>query len=415
MGTDGRSVVVTGLGATTPLGGDVASTWSGMLAGKSGVRALTEDWVKDLPARIAGVAAVDPAEIVGRVQARRMDRCEQFAVIAAREAWADAGSPEVDPERLGVSVTSGIGGIGSTLAAYDVLKEKGWQRIVPFTVPMLMPNGSAGLISIELGAMAGAHSTVSACASGAEAIGYAIDMIRAGRADVVVAGGTEAAIMALNLGAFAVMRALSLRNDEPERASRPFDKGRDGFVLGEGAGMLVLESAEHARARGANVYAIAAGAGYSSDGHHIAHPHPEGTGVKLAMQRALANAQVDPEQVTHVNAHATSTPEGDVLEAQAIKAALGSAADQVVVSSTKSMTGHLLGGAGAIESVAAIMALRDRVAPPTINLEVPDDGIEVTVAPEPRPLSQAGREPMAVLNNAFGFGGHNVSLVFTAA
>jgi 3-oxoacyl-[acyl-carrier-protein] synthase II len=415
VGTDDKTVVVTGLGATTPLGGDVASTWSGMLAGKSGVRALTEDWVKDLPARIAGVAAVDPAQIVGRVQARRMDRCEQFAVVAAREAWADAGSPEVDPERLGVSVTSGIGGIGSTLAAYDVLKEKGWQRIVPFTVPMLMPNGSAGLISIELGAQAGAHSTVSACASGAEAIGYGIDMIRAGRADVVVAGGTEAAIMALNLGAFAVMRALSLRNDEPERASRPFDKGRDGFVLGEGAGMVVLESAEHAAARGANVHAIAAGAGYSSDGHHIAHPHPEGKGVRLAMGRALANAGVDPEQVTHVNAHATSTPEGDVLEAQAIKAALGSAADRVVVSSTKSMTGHLLGGAGAIESVAAIMALKDRVAPPTINLEVPDDGVEVTVAPEPRPLSPAGREPMAVLNNAFGFGGHNVSLIFTAA
>ena len=414
MGTDDKSVVVTGLGATTPLGGDVASTWSGMLAGKSGVRALTEDWVKDLPARIAGVAAEDPAQIVGRVQARRMDRCEQFGVVAAREAWADAGSPEVDPERLGVSVSSGIGGIGSTLAAYDMLKEKGWQRIVPFTVPMLMPNGAAGLISIELGAMAGAHATVSACASGAEAIGYGIDMIRAGRADVVVAGGTEAAIMALNLGAFAVMRALSLRNDEPERAARPFDKGRDGFVLGEGAGIVVLESAEHAKARGANIYAIAAGAGYSSDGHHIAHPHPEGAGVRLAMQRALANAGVAPEQVTHVNAHATSTPEGDVVEAQAIKAALGEAADQVVVSSTKSMTGHLLGGAGAVESVAAIMALKDRVAPPTINLEVPDDGVEVTVSPEPRPLTSAGREPMAVLNNAFGFGGHNVSVVFVA-
>jgi 3-oxoacyl-[acyl-carrier-protein] synthase II len=414
VGTDDKTVVVTGLGATTPLGGDVASTWSGMLAGNSGVRALTEDWVKDLPARIAGVAAVDPAQIVGRVQARRMDRCEQFAVVAAREAWADAGSPEVDPERLGVSVTSGIGGIGSTLAAYDVLKEKGWQRIVPFTVPMLMPNGSAGLISIELGAQAGAHSTVSACASGAEAIGYGIDMIRAGRADVVVAGGTEAAIMALNLGAFAVMRALSLRNDEPERASRPFDKGRDGFVLGEGAGMVVLESAEHAAARNANVYAIAAGAGYSSDGHHIAHPHPEGTGIKLAMARALANARVSPDQITHVNAHATSTPEGDVVESQAIRTALGEAAERVVVSSTKSMTGHLLGGAGAVESVAAIMALKDRVAPPTINLEVPDDGVEVTVSSEPRPLSTAGREPMAVLNNAFGFGGHNVSVVFVA-
>ena len=413
--TEGReTVVVTGLGATTPLGGDVASTWSAMLAGRSGVHALTEPWAESLPVRIAAEAAADPVEVVGRVQARRMDRCEQFALVAAREAWADAGTPAVDPERLGVSVTSGIGGIGSTLTAYDTLKDKGWQRISPFTVPMLMPNGAAGLISIELGAMAGAHATVSACASGAEAIGYGIDMIRAGRADVVVAGGTEAAIMALNLGAFAVMRALSLRNDEPERASRPFDKGRDGFVLGEGAGVVVLESAEHAKARGANIYAIAAGAGYSSDGHHIAHPHPEGLGVKLAMQRALANAGVDPDQVVHVNAHATSTPEGDVLEAQAIKAALGEAADRVVVSSTKSMTGHLLGGAGAIESVAAILALKDRVAPPTINLEVPDDGVEVTVSPEPRPLAPAGREPMAVLNNAFGFGGHNVSVVFVA-
>jgi len=385
-----------------------------MLAGRSGVKALTDDWAKDLPSRIAGVAAADPVEIVGRVQARRMDRCEQFALVAAREAWADAGQPEVDPERLGVSVTSGIGGIGSTLAAYDTLKEKGWQRISPFTVPMLMPNGSAGWISIELGAQAGAHSAVSACASGAEAVGYGIDMIRSGRADVVVAGGTEAAIMALNMGAFAVMRALSSRNDEPERASRPFDKGRDGFVLGEGAGMLVLESAAHAAARGARVYAVAAGAGYSSDGYHIAHPHPEGAGVILAMKRALADAGVSPDQIVHVNAHATSTPEGDVAEAQAIMTALGPAAERVVVSSTKSMTGHLLGGAGAVESVAAILALHEKTAPPTINLEDPDDGVKVDVATEPRPLRPGGREPMAVLNNAFGFGGHNVSLVFTA-
>jgi 3-oxoacyl-[acyl-carrier-protein] synthase II len=413
VSADDRNVVVTGLGATTPLGGDVASTWSGMLAGRSGVQPLTEDWAKDLPSRIAGVAAVDPAGAAGRVQARRMDRCEQFALVAAREAWADAGQPEVSPERLGVSVTSGIGGIGSTLAAYDILKEKGWQRISPFTVPMLMPNGSAGYISIELGAQAGTHSTVSACASGAEAIGYGIDMIKSGRADVVVAGGTEAAIMALNLGAFAVMRALSARNDEPERASRPFDKGRDGFVLGEGAGMLVLESAEHAAARGANVYAVAAGVGYSSDGYHIAHPHPEGTGVILAMQRALANAGVSADQIVHVNAHATSTPEGDVAEARAIMTALGPAAERVVVTSTKSMTGHLLGGAGAVESVAAILALRDRTAPPTINLEDPDDGVKVDVATEPRPLPRGGREPIAALNNAFGFGGHNVSVVFT--
>ena len=414
MSADDNSVVVTGLGATTPLGGDVASTWSAMLAGRSGVKALTDDWAQDLPVRIAGIAAADPVEIVGRVQARRMDRCEQFALVAAREAWADAGQPEVNPERLGVSVTSGIGGIGSTLAAYDTLKEKGWQRISPFTVPMLMPNGSAGWISIELGAQAGAHSAVSACASGAEAVGYGIDMIRSGRADVVVAGGTEAAIMALNMGAFAVMRALSPRNDEPERASRPFDKGRDGFVRGEGAGMVVLESAAHAAARGARVYAVAAGAGYSSDGYHIAHPHPEGAGVILAMQRALADAKVSPDQIVHVNAHATSTPEGDVAEAQAIVTALGPAADRVVVTSTKSMTGHLLGGAGAVESVAAILALHHQTAPPTINLEDPDDGVKVDIATEPRPLQAGGREPMAVLNNAFGFGGHNVSLVFTA-
>jgi 3-oxoacyl-[acyl-carrier-protein] synthase II len=408
---DRETVVVTGLGATTPLGGDVASTWKAMLDGRSGVRRLTEPWAERLPVRIAASAAADPAEIVGRVQ----DRCEQFAVVASREAWADAGAPEMDPERLGVAVTTGIGGIGSTLAAYDILNEKGWQRISPYTVPMLMPNGAAGWISMELGAHAGAHCMVSACASGAEAIGYGIDMIRSGRADVVMAGGTEAAILPLNIGAFAVMRAMSTRNDEPERASRPFDKTRDGFVLGEGAGMLVLESLSHARRRGARVYAVAAGAGYSSDAYHIAHPAPDGAGVTSAISRALTDARVDPEQVVHVNAHATSTPEGDALEAQALVKALGPAADGVIVSSTKSMTGHLLGGAGAIESVAAILALRDRMAPPTINLEDLDDDVSVDVATEPRPLAKRGAEPMAVLNNAFGFGGHNVSLVFTAA
>jgi 3-oxoacyl-[acyl-carrier-protein] synthase II len=410
-----ETVVVTGLGATTPLGGDVASTWAAMLAGRSGVGRLTEPWAADLPVRIAAQAAVDPVEVVGRVQARRMDRCEQLAVVAAREAWAHAGPAEVDPERLGVAITSGIGGIGSTLTAYDTLKEKGWQRISPYTVPMLMPNGAAGWISMEIGARAGAHSPVSACASGAEAIGYGIDMIRSGRADVVLAGGTEAAIMPLNIGAFAVMRAMSTRNDDPERASRPFDKARDGFVLGEGAGMLVLESLSHARERGAVVYAIAAGAGYSSDAYHIAHPAPDGAGVTSAICRALADARVDPTQIVHVNAHATSTPEGDALEAQALVKALGSAAEGVIVTSTKSMTGHLLGGAGAIESVAAILALREHVAPPTINLDDLDDDVPVDVATEPRPLSKRGSEPMAVLNNAFGFGGHNVSLVFTAA
>ncbi len=415
MGTDRTRVVVTGLGAITPVGADVASTWESLLAGRSGVRQLTDDWAAELPARIAAWAAADPATLIDRVQARRLDRCEQFALVAAREAWAHAGSPAVDPERLGIVVSSGIGGVASTLSAYDTLKEKGWQRLSPYTVPMLMPNGAAGWIAIELGARAGVHTTVSACASGAEAIGYGMDMIRSGRADVVLAGGTEAAIIQLNIAAFAAMRALSTRNDEPERASRPFDKGRDGFVLGEGAGMVVLESEEHAAARGAAVHAVAAGVGYSSDAHHIAQPDPEGTGLKLVLRRVLADADITPEQVVHVNAHATSTPAGDVVEAQAIAAALGDASRGVIVSATKSMTGHLLGGAGAVESVAAILALRDRLAPPTINLEDPDDDAGLTISGQPQQLAPRGDGPMAVINNSFGFGGANVALAFTGA
>jgi 3-oxoacyl-[acyl-carrier-protein] synthase II len=407
--------VVTGLGVTTPLGGDVPSTWEGMLAGRSGVTVLTDEGFASLPARIAARAAVDPATVLDRVQTRRLDRCEQFAIVAAREAWADAGAPEVPPERLGVVVSSGIGGISTILAGYDTLNDRGWQRMSPFTVPMLMPNGSAGWIGIELGARAGVHTTVSACASGAEAIGYAIDMIRLGRADVVLAGGTEAAIIPLNIAAFAAMRALSTRNDEPERASRPFDRGRDGFVLGEGAGMVVLESEEHARRRGGQVLAVAAGAGYSADAHHIAQPEPSGHGIVAAIKAVLANAGLDPDQVVHVNAHATSTPAGDAVEGQAIAAALGAAADGVVVSATKSMTGHLLGGAGAVEAVATILALRDRVAPPTINLDDPDEDARVDIATKPRELAPHGSAPMAALNNSFGFGGHNVALAFTAA
>jgi len=399
VGTDRTDVVVTGLGAITPLGADVPSTWDSLLAGRSGVRKLTDDWASELPARIAAWAAVEPATLMDRVQARRLDRCEQFAIIAAREAWADAGAPQVDQERLGVVVSSGIGGIASTLTAYDTLREKGWQRLSPFTIPMLMPNGSAGWISLELGARAGVHTTVSACASGAEAIGYAMDMIRSGRADIVLAGGTEAAIIQLNIAAFAAMRALSTRNDEPQRASRPFDKGRDGFVLGEGAAMVVLESAEHAARRGATVHAVAAGVGYSADAHHIAQPDPDGKGAILAIGRVLADAGLTAEQVVHVNAHATSTPAGDEVEARAIAAALGPAASSVIVSATKSMTGHLLGGAGALESVAAILALRERVAPPTINLDDPADELGIDVATEPRELRSHGTAPMAVLNN----------------
>jgi 3-oxoacyl-[acyl-carrier-protein] synthase II len=412
---DQPRVVVTGLGATTPLGGDVPSTWEGMLAGRSGAAVLAGEEYASLPARIAARAVVDPATVLDRVQARRLDRCEQFAIVAAREAWADAGAPEVLPERLGVVVSSGIGGISTILAGYDLLRDRGWQRMSPFTVPMLMPNGSAGWIGIELGARAGVHTTVSACASGAEAIGYAMDMIRMGRADVVLAGGTEAAIVPLNIAAFAAMRALSTRNDEPERASRPFDKGRDGFVLGEGAGMVVLESAEHAQRRGAQVLAVAAGSGYSSDAYHIAQPEPSGRGIVTAIRAVLADAGLDPDQVVHVNAHATSTPAGDAVEGRAIAAALGPAADGVVVSATKSMTGHLLGGAGAVEAVATILALRDRVAPPTINLDDPDEEARIDIATKPRELTPHGSAPMAALNNSFGFGGHNVTLAFTAA
>jgi 3-oxoacyl-[acyl-carrier-protein] synthase II len=411
---DQVSVVVTGLGATTPLGGDIGSTWSAMLAGRSGVQRLTDSWVANLPVQIAAPAAVDPATVLGRVAARRMDRCEQLAVVAAREAWHDAGAQQTEPDRLGVAFSTGVGGLTSTLNTYDTLREQGWQRVSPFSVPMLMPNGSAGWISLDLRARAGAHAPSSACASGAESIGYGIEMIRSGRADVVVAGGTEAPIHALHVASFAAMRALSTRNAEPERASRPFDKGRDGFVLGEGAAAVVLESAEHAARRGAQVIAVAAGAGYSADAHHIAQPEPDGIGAAAAMRHALADAGVAPEQIVYVNAHATSTPAGDVPEVLAIKREIG----DTVISSTKSMTGHLIGGAGALEAVAAICALRDSVAPPTINLENLDDEIADTgadIATEPRALHYSGHGPTAVLNNSFGFGGHNVALVFTAA
>jgi len=382
-----------------------------MLSGASGVTAISGDWARDLPVRIAAPAAIDPASVIGRVQARRMDRCEQFAVAAAREAWSDAGSPGVDPFRLGVAVTSGIGGLRSVLSAHDALREKGWSRISPFTVPMMMPNGAAGWISMELGARAGAHALVSACASGTETIGYGIDMIRSGRADVVVAGGTEAVITRLAVAGFAVMRALSTRNGQPEKASRPFDKGRDGFVLGEGAGIVVLESEAHAVARGARVYAVAAGAGYSADAYHLSRGLPDGAGIRHAITSALADAGVTARQVVHVNAHATSTTEGDPLEAAGIAAALGGA-DGVVVTSTKSVTGHLLGGAGAVEAVAAVKAVAERTAPPTANLEDLDESVTLDIADRPRALDPRGDGPAAVLSNSFGFGGGNAATVW---
>jgi 3-oxoacyl-[acyl-carrier-protein] synthase II len=407
--TDAQRVVVTGLGATTPLGGDVASTWEGLLAGRSGVKVLTEEWVDMLPVSIAAPVAVEPSEVLPVPATKRMDRSGQFALIAAREAWAHAGAPEVDPERKGVVIASGIGGVTTLLAAYDTLKERGARRVLPMTVPMLMPNGPAAVVGLELTARAGVHTPVSACSSGAEAIAYAVDMIRSGRADVVAAGGTEAAIHVLPLAGFAAMQALSTRNDEPERASRPYDKGRDGFVLGEGAGVVVLETLEHARARGATIYAEVAGHGITSDAHHMAQPDPVGAGASRAMQQAVRSAGAEPGDVVHINAHATSTPVGDVAEDKAIRAALGDATDGACVSGTKSMTGHLLGAAGAVEAIATILALHHRTAPATTNLEDIDDDVTLDVVRgEPRELPEGGLG----LNNSFGFGGHNVALAF---
>jgi 3-oxoacyl-[acyl-carrier-protein] synthase II len=405
-----RRVVVTGLGATTPLGGDVASTWAALIAGKSGVRLLTEDWREQLPVHFAARVAIEPAEQMERVEMRRLDRSEQFALVASREAWKDAGSPELDKERLGVVIASGIGGVITLLDQFDNLKEKGARGVSPHTVPMLMPNGPAANVGLELQAKAGVHTPVSACASGAEAIGYALEMIRSNRADVIVSGGVEAAIHQLPMAGFAAMKALSTRNDAPERASRPYDADRDGFVLGEGGGILVLEEYEHAKARGAKIYCELVGQGLSSDGYHIAAPDPEGSGVQRAIKFALQDAKLSTKDIVHLNAHATSTPAGDVAEANALRLALGKDSDHVAVSATKSMTGHLLGGAGAIESVFIVKALQERLAPPTINIENLDPAVTIDVVrDQPRQLP-AGQ--IAALNDSFGFGGHNVVLAF---
>jgi 3-oxoacyl-[acyl-carrier-protein] synthase II len=410
-----RHVVVTGLGATTPLGGDVATTWQAALDGVSGARTLTQSWVAelDLPVTFAASLAVPPSEQLARVETRRLDPAGQYALIAAREAWADSGASGVEPDRLGVVVASGIGGVHTLLSSYDTLRDKGPRRVFPLTVPMLMPNGPAAAVSLELDAQAGVHTPVSACASGAEAIGYGVDMILSGRADVVVAGGTEAAILHLPIAGFAAMQALSTRNDDPAHASRPYDISRDGFVLGEGAGMLVLEAEEHARARGATIYAVVASAGMTSDAHHIAAPDPVGAGAARAMVAALRSAGAQASDVVHINAHATSTPIGDIAESVSIRSALGDDTDHVAVSATKSMTGHLLGAAGAVESILTILALRHRQAPPTINVTQLDPEIHLDVVlDKPRALPEGD---VVALNNSFGFGGHNVALAIRTA
>jgi 3-oxoacyl-[acyl-carrier-protein] synthase II len=410
-------VVITGLGATTPLGGDVASTWDGLVNGATGIRRLEAEWVDrfELPAKIGAPLRVDPSEVLPRVQLRRMDRCEAIAVIAAREAWADAGfelptddNEPVDPDRLGVSLGTGIGGPLTLLQQDDLLENGGLRKVSPLTVPMLMPNGPAAMVSLDVRARAGVHSPASACASGAEGLAKGWDMIRQGLADVVVAGGAESCIHPITIAGFSQARTLSTRNDDPERASRPFDVDRDGFVMGEGAGVVILESAEHAKARGARIYGRLAGVGITSDAYHITGSHPDGIGQVNAMQRALRTADLQPSDIGHVNAHATSTVVGDVGEANSVRKALG---DGAVVTAPKGSLGHLVGGAGAVESIMTILSLQNGVIPATRNLETIDPKVELdVVADKPRHVEQT-----AAINNAFGFGGHNVALAFARA
>lgn len=407
-------VVITGLGATTPLGADIASTWDGLLNGESGVRALETDWVEsfDLPVKIGAPLAEEPTEKIPRVQARRMDRCEQVALIAARQAWADAGFAEqtdehtdVDPDRLGVCIGTGIGGPVTLLNQDDLLEEHGVRKVSPLTVPMLMPNGPAAHVGIDLKARAGVHSPASACASGAEGIATGYQMIQSGRADVVIAGGAEACIAPITMAGFTQSRTLSTRNDEPEQASRPFDQGRDGFVLGEGSGVVVLERSDRAAARNARVYARLAGYGVTSDAYHITGGHPDGIGQIAAMTHALEMADLTPEDIGHVNAHATSTVVGDVGEATAIRKTLG----ETAVTAPKGSLGHLVGGAGAVEGIITVLSLRHGIVPATRNVENVDPDVEVDVVfGEPRRLESA-----AAISNSFGFGGHNTALLFT--
>ncbi|TFH52250.1 beta-ketoacyl-[acyl-carrier-protein] synthase family protein [Actinomyces viscosus] len=406
-------VVVTGLGTVNPLGGDVASTWSALREGTCAIRSLEHDWVEDyaLPVRIGAPLAIDPADLLPPRQVRRLDRASQCALLAARQAWEQAGSPQVASQRLAVSVSPGMGPVLSVMEAWDTLRDRGPRRVLPTAVPSLMPNAPAAAVGIELGAHAGIHAPVSACASGAEAIAYGADLIALGRADVVVAGGTDAALHPMTVAAFGAMRALSTRNEDPATASRPFAPDRDGFVLGEGAGILVLERAEHAMARGARILAGLAGSAVTADAYDVARPEPSGTEQERALLQAMERAGLDAGALGHVNAHATSTPAGDVVEA----GVLARSVPETAVSATKSATGHLLGGAGGLEAVLTVMALRERWAPPTllpagVDPELAELGLDV-VGPQGRSLPDLE----AAASTSFGFGGHNVALVFTRA
>lgn len=406
-----KKIVVTGLGTSSPLGGNVADTWKALLAGESGASTLEQDWVAELelPVTFAAQAKVPSSELLERVETKRLDPSSQFALIAAREAWADAGTPDVDPLRISVDFATGIGGIWTLVDAWEALRTRGPRRVLPMTVPMLMPNGPAAAVSMALSARGGARTTVSACASGTESIVNAYAHLQAGLTDVVIAGGSEAAIHPLPIAAFAAMQALSKRNDSPETASRPYDVSRDGFVLAEGGAAIVLETEEHAKARGARIYAELTGGSVTSDAHHITAPDPEGSAAARAMKMAMDEAGIAPDQVSHINAHATSTPVGDIAEYNALRRIFGDDLPGIPVSATKAATGHLLGGTGALEAIFTILALHERTAPPTINLTEQDPAIPLDVVTSPRPL---GDGSLFALSNSFGFGGHNAVVAF---
>ena len=397
-------VVVTGLGAVTPVGGTTDETWAALLAGRSGIAALDDDWAQGLPVRMAGRVTADVISQLSTPEYKRMDRCGHLALIAAREAWEQAGRPDADPERLAVVIGSGYGGLDTTLEQARTLDASGPRRVSPHTLTRIMTNAPSAWVSMDIGAKGGARTPVSACASGAEAISQAADMIRAGSADVVIAGGVDACINGLIISGFAQIRALSTRNDDPLSASRPFDRDRDGFVLAEGAAILVLEREDHAVARGAEILGVVAGTAVTSDAVDIVAADP--AMQRRVMEKAIAAAGLAPEDIGLVHAHATSTPVGDRLEAEAIKAVLGK---HVPVTSTKSLTGHLLGGAGALGALVVVQALRTGAFPGTRNLEDPDDGMELNLSQK----TVAGLSARAGLANAFGFGGHSAALVIT--
>ncbi|MGH1548719.1 beta-ketoacyl-[acyl-carrier-protein] synthase family protein [Leifsonia poae] len=406
-----KKIVVTGVGASSPLGGTAPESWAALLAGESGARTLEHDWVAqyELPVTFAAEAKVRPEEVLERPVAKRLDPSSQFALISAMEAWEDAGRPDVAPERLGVDYATGIGGVWTLLDAWDTLRDRGPRRVLPMTVPMLMPNAASAAVSMHFEARAFARTVASACASSTESLVNAYEHLQAGLADVVIAGGTESAIHPITVASFSSMQALSRRNDDPAHASRPYSVDRDGFVMGEGAASLVLETEEHALARGARIYAELAGGGVTADSYHITANDPEGRGASRAVHLALRQAGATPDEVTHINAHATSTPVGDPSEYVALREVFGDRVHGIPVSATKASTGHLLGGTGALEAVFTIFAIRDRQAPPTINITEMDPAIPLQVKGEPQPLGDGAQ---LAISNSFGFGGHNAVAAF---